>query len=485
MRMDSIINELQDDQYDQKTRSTAEDRMDCTLPWKGPNVLQATFEPSLEPPILLQSVVMMGLWMTADEEMQCHAVKLHDKLSSLVYEQRDNWAAINSESEVQSPWPMATYQAILLQIIFAFLKDTHSQVDICLARTIPTTCSRLLTTLTDTCLRKNMFFYPEILAQVSRDSVPDVFIWVGIEEVKRFALALYKVCRSCHIQCKNGPRNNLHRTQRGRSLLTLADLQFSLPDSDELWNATSDLAARLAEDRPLYYDNNNTEANWISHCVRAVRDQDGIPGSPLTTKSRVLEGGASMVQDFTPVKQICAHLNAFHIYASDPTRAVEANHYYLRQCLIYDSTKPNARLIGVEYMISPRLFETLPSEERKLWHTHEFEVKSGMLIMPAPAGVPKPAWEAAETSEMRDIIPLYGKTYHFWQVDRGDPLPLGAPQLMASFTSEDKVKLAHPKGLDGLLAERDEAFGVDYKAKAEKRKDIEPPNLSPDADAMV
>ncbi|KAF4270568.1 hypothetical protein KXW98_006057 [Aspergillus fumigatus] len=215
------------------------------------------------------------------------------------------------------------------------------------------------------------------------------------------------------------------------------------------------------------------------------RDQDGIPGSPLSTKSRVLEGGASMVQDFTPVKQICAHLNAFHVYASDPTRAVEANHYYLRQCLIYDSTKPNARLIGVEYMISPRLFETLPSEERKLWHTHEFEVKSGMLIMPAPAGVPKPAWEAAETSEMREVILLYGKTYHFWQADRGDPLPLGAPQLMASFTSEDKVKLVQPKGLDGLLAGRDEAFGVDYKVKAEKRKDIEPPNLSPDADTMV
>lgn len=169
---------------------------------------------------------------------------------------------------------MATYQAILLQIIFAFLKDTHSQVDICLARTLPTSCFRLLTTLTDTCLRKNMFFYPEILAQVSRDSVPDVFIWVGIEEVKRFALALYKVCRSCHIQCKNGPRNSLHRTQRGRSLLTLADLQFSLPDSDELWNATSDLAARLAEDGPLYYDNNDTEANWISQSARILQRHD-------------------------------------------------------------------------------------------------------------------------------------------------------------------------------------------------------------------
>lgn len=48
-------------------------------------------------------------------------------------------------------------------------------------------------TLIDTCLRKNVFFYPEILAQFNRDSVPDAFIWVGIEEVKRFAFALHKV----------------------------------------------------------------------------------------------------------------------------------------------------------------------------------------------------------------------------------------------------------------------------------------------------
>lgn len=56
-------------------------------------------------------------------------------------------------------------------------------------------------------------------------------------------------------------------------------------------------------------------------------DDNGVPGCPLTAKSRFLETGASMVQDFTPVKQICAHLHAFHVYASDPTRCVEANHY--------------------------------------------------------------------------------------------------------------------------------------------------------------
>ena len=51
------------------------------------------------------------------------------------------------------------------------------------------------------------------------------------------------------------------------------------------------------------------------------------PGSPLTTKSTILETGASLVQDFTPLKHICAHLNAFHAYASEPSRCVEANHY--------------------------------------------------------------------------------------------------------------------------------------------------------------
>lgn len=54
---------------------------------------------------------------------------------------------------------------------------------------------------------------------------------------------------------------------------------------------------------------------------------NGAAGEPLRTKHRVLETGAGILQDFQPVKQICAFLNAFHIYANDPSRCVEANHY--------------------------------------------------------------------------------------------------------------------------------------------------------------
>lgn len=86
-------------------------------------------------------------------------------------------------------------------------------------------------------------------------------------------------------------------------------------------------------------------------------------------------------------------------------------------------------------MITPKLYETLDTEERKLWHSHVFEVKSGMLIMPQPSVlVPQAAWEKAETSEMEDVVELYGKVYHLWQVDKGHKIPLGAPKLMTSFS---------------------------------------------------
>ena len=60
---------------------------------------------------------------------------------------------------------------------------------------------------------------------------------------------------------------------------------------------------------------------------------------------------------------------------------VEAHHYCscaneeVRQCVIYDSADSNARLIGIEYIISRRLFESLPEEEKKLWHSHTYEVR--------------------------------------------------------------------------------------------------------------
>jgi hypothetical protein len=101
-------------------------------------------------------------------------------------------------------------------------------------------------------------------------------------------------------------------------------------------------------------------------------------GEPESLTNTTLETGASLVQvsltvftcscvciddvqNFAPVKRICAHLNAFHAYAHEPKRAaVEANHYCahlndeVRQCILYDSPEQPARIIGVGMCLNTR-----------------------------------------------------------------------------------------------------------------------------------
>ncbi|KAH8725907.1 hypothetical protein GQ44DRAFT_771850 [Phaeosphaeriaceae sp. PMI808] len=210
-----------------------------------------------------------------------------------------------------------------------------------------------------------------------------------------------------------------------------------------------------------------------------------VAGEPESTINKALETGASAVQNFAPVKRICAHLNAFHAYADDPKRdAVEANHYCahlnedVRQCILYDSPNQPARIIGIEYMISPKLYDSLDEDEQKLWHSHVFEVKSGMLIMPKPAAILEAAWELAENKEIEEVIHLYGKVYHLWQTDRGDMLPLGPPQLMTSYTAADQMP-----NFDKVIKERDERFGTDSQRKKQVREYIKEPEIHPNADA--
>ena len=123
-------------------------------------------------------------------------------------------------------------------------------------------------------------------------------------------------------------------------------------------------------------------------------------------------------------------------------------------------------------MITPALYETLEPEERRLWHSHVFEVKSGMLIMPN-RNVPEAAWQVAETKEMEQVVELYGKVYHLWQTDRGDKLPIGEPQLMTSFTAKDQFDF------DKHVGARDGRFHVDHREKSKAREHIAEPNVHP------
>ncbi|PPR04690.1 hypothetical protein CVT24_011907 [Panaeolus cyanescens] len=208
-------------------------------------------------------------------------------------------------------------------------------------------------------------------------------------------------------------------------------------------------------------------------------ESGGVPGDPMSVKSQILSTAAGALQEFKPLGNICAFLNAFHIYADDRKRAVEAFHYcgHLNEGEFDCRHARNAKLIGVEYMITPKLYEALEPSERRLWHSHVFEVKSGTLIMPKPDLVPEAAWEYAENKEMEQVIKLYGKVYHFWQVDRGDKLPLGMPKLMTSVNDPDSVPDFWEK-----VAARDNRLKANYRRKQEARKYIPDPKIHFDAD---
>jgi Protein of unknown function (DUF1264) len=145
----------------------------------------------------------------------------------------------------------------------------------------------------------------------------------------------------------------------------------------------------------------------------------------------------------------------------------------LRQCLIYDSHEASARLIGVEYMVPKSVYLNFSPEEQKLWHSHEYEVSSGMLILPKPKDKTDREWEAAELAAMKEITGLYGKTWHFWEIDAGHEYPLGRPHLMGSATNDMQIDL------DTAMKARNETFGVHHSQKAEARKDIEMPGPHP------
>ena len=213
----------------------------------------------------------------------------------------------------------------------------------------------------------------------------------------------------------------------------------------------------------------------LAGAMRKAQAQPAAAGGDLSMKSHVIESGADLLQSKAPIDAMSVYLNGFHFYADDMGRQVEAHHFCthltedLHQCVIYDANDKNARLIGVEYIVSEKIFKTLPEDEKRLWHSHDFEVKSGELIIP---GVP----EQVERTALKDLVTTYGKTWHMWQIDRGDVLPLGIPQLMMGFTKDGQINQA-------MVKQRDDRLNVSTAERRKDRESIPMPSVDPLANA--
>ncbi|GAA5857414.1 hypothetical protein JCM8547_002267 [Rhodosporidiobolus lusitaniae] len=155
------------------------------------------------------------------------------------------------------------------------------------------------------------------------------------------------------------------------------------------------------------------------------------------------------IMSFKPINAIHQHLSGLHCYADNLNSAVSAHHYCscqsysdhgkIRQCIIYDSDKPDARLIGIEYVIDEEVFRNLPEDEKKYWHSHKHEVESGQLNIVSKGGVPMAAEDLAEQGAMKELHRTYGKTFHTWRIEENPTVPLGPPSLMMAFTANGQV----------------------------------------------
>jgi hypothetical protein len=192
------------------------------------------------------------------------------------------------------------------------------------------------------------------------------------------------------------------------------------------------------------------------------------PGQEKTGKTVALEAGARLLQSNRPVGGFDIYLNGFHPMKAQPGIQMEAHHYChqmnedFAQCVLFDGNTARANLNGIEYIISEKLFNTLPAEEKKFWHPHNGEILSGQLVAPGIV-------QAAEHALMKTKMNSYGKTWHVWHTGRagapGDRLPLGEPMLAWSFNRDGEA-------IPGLVEARDKALGVNTAEKREDRADL-------------
>ncbi len=225
--------------------------------------------------------------------------------------------------------------------------------------------------------------------------------------------------------------------------------------------------------------NKARQFNILAFCFAfsagAVAQPPHPPGSEKRDKKKVVDAGAELWKSESPLRAIHAHVCGFHFNSSDKSRQLVAHHFCshlteeVLQCVIYDSDKKNARLIGIEYIIAEKLFAKLPEDEKKLWHSHNFEVKSGQLTSPGLS-------DSSEKELMKSLASTYGKTWQTWQVDRGDRLPLGIPQLMMGFTADGQAN-------QQMIDDRDKHYGFSTADKKAKRADIPDAKIDSGADA--
>ncbi|KAB8209079.1 hypothetical protein BDV34DRAFT_232780 [Aspergillus parasiticus] len=232
-----------------------------------PFIHQGSFREDNETPLLVQSMIVIGLWASKEPNAQSKAIDLHNVLNSAIHQQKEIWdASISKDASSTCSWPIPTYQAILLHIIFAVLCKDSGALGLDLKPSLTPAVADLLHRLVTSCRKLGMLYYPNMLSRYCQNDLASL-VWIGIEEVKRFNIALFRACRVFSSSGEQGSSidsSDIAGTTSWR--LYARDLQFPLPRNTPLWAATSREEWDSAAPDDVYGINLNDtlEAEWIS-----------------------------------------------------------------------------------------------------------------------------------------------------------------------------------------------------------------------------
>ena len=155
-----------------------------------------------------------------------------------------------------------------------------------------------------------------------------------------------------------------------------------------------------------------------------------------------------------PIEEILHCPLAFagvHLLKDLPEHPQVAYHYCktlnddVSQCVLYDGTGPDARLIGIEYLVSDAIYRKMPPEEKLFWHDHKYEVDSGLLKSMTQSG-------EDEKKTLASIRTVWGKVFHTWAT--GKTYPSGPPRLFWAVTGEEPYVLSPDAKLPIEIEER-------------------------------
>jgi predicted lipoprotein with Yx(FWY)xxD motif len=239
---------------------------------------------------------------------------------------------------------------------------------------------------------------------------------------------------------------------------------------------------------PLYYFSKDTKALQINghgydnlwylmsstgKPITKVAYEEGMRLNETSRSSR--DTSDELTRNITTAEETglsdCLNLNGFFFKSENMNNQMLLYNYCclnskkFYQCILSDM---EGRLVGLNYILNATIFNTLPDNEKKLWHSNEFQIKNGLLIL-----VEKNSTK--ENEYMKMLVDTYGKAISIWDTELMESVPLGTPKLLMTLTKEGEVS-------QKLLQFRDQLFDVKVQDIINSRKNLKAMNPASGAD---